>query len=306
MARHVEFLRGLQNPLGMKVGPTQEPDDLLRILDILNPRNEAGRITLISRMGADKVAARLPALVRAVEREGRKVRLAVRPDAWQHHQHAGTMVKTRNFDSILAEVRGFFDVHAAEGTWAGGVHVEMTGQDVTECIGGAHRPVGSRSERALRDVLRSAPERRTVAGTRVPGRRGTEASPPAACRAGARSAVGRVVSRTGEDLGADITARTDSYFNRTKTIVGRFGDKRVTYALFLRRPVICAPRLMLDWLTTVADRRGTAIDVDLIYQEGDWVGAGEPIVYLTGSMVASVGPGNHPAAEDRPGLRRRA
>jgi 3-deoxy-7-phosphoheptulonate synthase len=134
---HVEFLRGLQNPLGMKVGPTQEPDDLLRILDVLNPRNEAGRITLISRMGADKVAARLPPLVRAVEREGRKVLWLCDP---MHGNTitAGTMVKTRNFDSILAEVRGFFDVHAAEGSWAGGVHVEMTGQDVTECIGGAH------------------------------------------------------------------------------------------------------------------------------------------------------------------------
>src|ERR1700759_2868763 len=86
-------------------------------------------------------------------------------------------------------------------------------------------------------------------------------------------------------LTADIAARTDSYFNRTKRIVARHGDKRVTYALFLRRPVICAPRLMLDWLRTVADRRATEIDVDLIYQEGDWVGAGEPIVYLTGSLV---------------------
>jgi nicotinate phosphoribosyltransferase len=93
------------------------------------------------------------------------------------------------------------------------------------------------------------------------------------------------VTRTGEDLGADITARTDSYFNRTKAIVARYGDKRVTYALFLRRPVICAPRLMLDWLATVADQRETDIDVDLMYREGDWVGAGEPIAYLTGSMV---------------------
>jgi nicotinate phosphoribosyltransferase len=92
------------------------------------------------------------------------------------------------------------------------------------------------------------------------------------------------MSKRDEDLGADITARTDSYFNRTKQIVSRYGDKRVTYALFLRRPVICAPRLMLDWLKTAADRRGTEIEVDLIYQEGDWVGAGEPIVYLTGSM----------------------
>jgi 3-deoxy-7-phosphoheptulonate synthase len=135
---HVEFLRGLQNPLGMKVGPSQEPDDLLRLLDILNPQNEAGRITLISRMGADKVGTKLTPLVRAVERAGHKVVWICDP------MHGNTIstsskVKTRNFDSILQEVRGFFDIHAAEGTWAGGVHVEMTGQDVTECIGGAHR-----------------------------------------------------------------------------------------------------------------------------------------------------------------------
>jgi 3-deoxy-7-phosphoheptulonate synthase len=135
---HVEFLRGLQNPLGMKVGPTQEPDDLLKLLDILNPANEPGRITLISRMGADKVETRLPPLVRAVERSGHKVVWLSDP---MHGNTISTQskVKTRNFDSILQEVRSFFDIHAAEGTWAGGVHVEMTGQDVTECIGGAHR-----------------------------------------------------------------------------------------------------------------------------------------------------------------------
>jgi nicotinate phosphoribosyltransferase len=86
-------------------------------------------------------------------------------------------------------------------------------------------------------------------------------------------------------LSADIAARTDSYFNRTKRIVARFGDKIVTYAIFLRRPVVCAPRLMLDWLQAAATERQTEIDVDLIYEEGAWIGAGEPIVYLTGSMV---------------------
>ena len=135
---HVEFLRGLQNPLGVKVGPTQQPDELLRLLDILNPRNEPGRITLISRMGAEKVAEKLPTLLRAVERAGHKVVWLSDP------MHGNTIstaskIKTRNFDSILLEVRHFFDIHAAEGTWAGGVHVEMTGQDVTECTGGAHR-----------------------------------------------------------------------------------------------------------------------------------------------------------------------
>jgi nicotinate phosphoribosyltransferase len=90
---------------------------------------------------------------------------------------------------------------------------------------------------------------------------------------------------TGSNLETDIAARTDSYFNRTKRIVARFGDKLVTYAIFLRRPVVCAPRLMLDWLLEAARQRGTTVDVDLMYQEGDWVGAGEPIVYLTGSMM---------------------
>ena len=135
---HVNFLSGVKNPLGMKDGPTQEPDDRLRILDVLNPENEAGRITLICRLGADKVGARLPPLVRAVEKAGRKVVWLCDP---MHGNtiSTGNKLKTRNFDAILAEVRGFFDVHAAEGSWAGGVHVEMTGQDVTECTGGAHK-----------------------------------------------------------------------------------------------------------------------------------------------------------------------
>lgn len=86
-------------------------------------------------------------------------------------------------------------------------------------------------------------------------------------------------------LAADIAARTDSYFNRTRRIVEHFGDKTVTYAVFLRRPVICAPRLMVDWLTMAAEARATPVEIDLMYQEGDWVGAGEPLVYVTGSMA---------------------
>ena len=135
---HVEFLRGVENPLGLKVGPSTSVDDLLRLIDTLNPENEPGRLTLISRMGAEKVERLLPPLVRAVRREGRRV-------VWLcDAMHGNTIstaakLKTRNFDAILPEVRGFFDVHAAEGTWAGGVHVEMTGRNVTECVGGAHR-----------------------------------------------------------------------------------------------------------------------------------------------------------------------
>ena len=135
---HIEYLRGVKNPLGMKVGPSQEPDDLLRILDILNPANEAGRITLISRMGADKVGDKLAPLVRAVQKSGHKVVWLCDP------MHGNTIstaakLKTRNFDEILREVRGFFDVHQSLDTWAGGVHIEMTGQNVTECTGGARR-----------------------------------------------------------------------------------------------------------------------------------------------------------------------
>ena len=134
---HVEFLRGVANPIGMKVGPSMEPDELVTLTEILNPANEKGRLTLISRMGAEKVEAKLPALLRAVKRAGRNV-------VWICDPMHGNGVKagaykTRSFDAILSEVRGFFDCHAAEGTIPGGVHVEMTGQNVTECLGGAHR-----------------------------------------------------------------------------------------------------------------------------------------------------------------------
>ena len=135
---HVEFLRGVKNPLGLKVGPTTTEDDLLRLIDTLNPENEPGRISLISRMGADKVMTLLPPLLRAVKRAGKRVVWLCDP---MHGNTISTVskLKTRNFDSILAEVRGFFDAHQQEGTWAGGVHVEMTGREVTECVGGAHR-----------------------------------------------------------------------------------------------------------------------------------------------------------------------
>ncbi len=133
---HVEFLRGVANPIGLKVGPTLPPDALLELVDILNPGDEAGRLTLICRMGAEQAADKLPPLIRAIEREGRSVVWSCDP------MHGNTIkssngYKTRPFDRILSEVETFFRVHQAEGTYAGGVHVEMTGQDVTECIGGA-------------------------------------------------------------------------------------------------------------------------------------------------------------------------
>jgi len=132
---HVEFMRGISNPIAFKVGPSISKDDLLRLLDILNPQNEAGRITLISRMGAPKVGELLPPLVKAVKDAGRTVVWSCDP------MHGNTIkssngYKTRKFDDILNEIKTFFQVHKAQGTYAGGVHFEMTGQDVTECLGG--------------------------------------------------------------------------------------------------------------------------------------------------------------------------
>ncbi len=133
---HVEFMRGIGNPIGVKVGPSMQTDELIRLVDILNPDNDSGRLNLIVRMGADRVEGHLPALIRAVQREGRQVLWSTDP---MHGNtiKAGTGYKTRDFDSILREVRQFFAVHQAEGTYAGGIHIEMTGQNVTECIGGS-------------------------------------------------------------------------------------------------------------------------------------------------------------------------
>jgi 3-deoxy-7-phosphoheptulonate synthase len=135
---HVEFCRGIKNPIGLKCGPSMDAEGLIRLIDVLNPENKAGRLTLITRFGHDKVEAHLPRLIRAVEKEGRKVVWSCDP------MHGNTITlnhyKTRPFDRILSEVQGFFDVHRAEGTHAGGIHIEMTGKDVTECTGGS-RPV---------------------------------------------------------------------------------------------------------------------------------------------------------------------
>jgi 3-deoxy-7-phosphoheptulonate synthase len=133
---HIEYARGIKNPIGLKCGPSLKADDLLRLIDILNPDNEPGRLTLIGRFGAEKVGDHLPAMVRAVEREGKVVVWSCDP------MHGNTIssasgYKTRPFDLILKEVKSFFEVHQAEGTYAGGVHLEMTGQNVTECTGGA-------------------------------------------------------------------------------------------------------------------------------------------------------------------------
>jgi 3-deoxy-7-phosphoheptulonate synthase len=133
---HVEYMRGIANPIACKVGPSMTVDGLLRLIDILNPEDEPGRLTLIARMGSTKIGELLPPLIRAVKKSGKTVVWACDP------MHGNTIkspsgYKTRKFTDILAEVRQFFAIHKAEGTFAGGVHFEMTGQDVTECLGGA-------------------------------------------------------------------------------------------------------------------------------------------------------------------------
>ncbi|MFC5067872.1 class II 3-deoxy-7-phosphoheptulonate synthase [Flaviflagellibacter deserti] len=132
---HLEFCRGVKNPIGLKCGPSLKADELIELIDILNPENEPGRLTLIARFGHEKVFDHLPGLIRAVKREGRNVVWSCDP------MHGNTITaggyKTRPFERILKEVIDFFAVHRAEGTHAGGIHIEMTGQNVTECTGGA-------------------------------------------------------------------------------------------------------------------------------------------------------------------------
>ena len=133
---HVEFCRGVKNPIGLKCGPSLPADELMTLIDLLNPENEPGRLTLIARFGAGKVGDHLPQLIRAVQSEGRNVVWSCDP------MHGNTITsntgyKTRPFHRVLEEVQEFFDIHRAEGTYPGGVHFEMTGKDVTECTGGA-------------------------------------------------------------------------------------------------------------------------------------------------------------------------
>jgi 3-deoxy-7-phosphoheptulonate synthase len=132
---HVEFCRGIQNPIGIKCGPTMDPDELIQLLDILNPNDEAGRITLITRFGSNKIESILPSLIRKVQEEGRTVIWSCDP------MHGNTIkssngIKTRPFSQILDEVKQNIQIHRGEGSHAGGIHLEMTGQNVTECTGG--------------------------------------------------------------------------------------------------------------------------------------------------------------------------
>ena len=133
---HIEFMRGIGNPIGVKIGPTTSAEDIIKLIAKLNPENEAGKLTLISRMGKDKIGDILPNLVRKVDSEGKKVVWSCDPMHGNTFK-AQTGYKTRAFDNIMSEVEQFFQIHRSEGTYAGGIHLEMTGQDVTECVGGA-------------------------------------------------------------------------------------------------------------------------------------------------------------------------
>jgi 3-deoxy-7-phosphoheptulonate synthase len=149
---HVEYFRGIRNPIGIKIGPSVTPDQLVELARVLNPANEPGRLTFIHRMGAAKIADRLPPLLHAIRREGAEVLWCCDP------MHGNTEslengIKTRRFDNIAAELEQAFDLHAAAGTRLGGVHLELTGEDVTECLGGARALAADDLQRAYRSTV---------------------------------------------------------------------------------------------------------------------------------------------------------
>jgi len=137
---HIEYFRGIRNPIGCKVGPSMEASELIELVDALNPDNEEGRLNLIVRMGADRIAELYPPLLRAVKEAGKNVVWTIDP-MHGNVEKSATGFKTRDFDNILSEVRQFFHIHTQEGTVAGGIHLEMTGEDVTECTGSTSCPI---------------------------------------------------------------------------------------------------------------------------------------------------------------------
>jgi 3-deoxy-7-phosphoheptulonate synthase len=137
---HLEYFRGIKNPIGCKVGPSMQEDELIKLIDALNPENEAGRLNLIVRMGADKIADHFPNLLKRVEQEGKKIVWSCDP-MHGNVEKTETGYKTRDFDNILSEVKQFFQIHKAQGSNAGGIHLEMTGNNVTECTGSQSSPI---------------------------------------------------------------------------------------------------------------------------------------------------------------------
>jgi 3-deoxy-7-phosphoheptulonate synthase len=149
---HVEYFRGIRNPIAVKVGPTVNPDQLLSLIDALNPDDEPGRLTLVHRMGNAKIAAALPPLLEAVKREGRRV-LWVADPMHGNTESTSNGYKTRRFDNISGELDQAFDIHASVGTRLGGVHLELTGEDVTECMGGARDLSETDLDRAYKSMV---------------------------------------------------------------------------------------------------------------------------------------------------------
>ncbi|WP_460760311.1 class II 3-deoxy-7-phosphoheptulonate synthase [Lysobacter fragariae] len=149
---HIEYFRGIRNPIGLKVGPSVTPDQLMRVIDVLNPDDEPGRLTLIHRMGAGQIAQKLPALLDTVKREGRRV-LWICDPMHGNTESTSNGYKTRRFDNIRGELEQAFDLHAAAGTRLGGTHLELTGEDVTECLGGARELTETDLERAYRTCV---------------------------------------------------------------------------------------------------------------------------------------------------------
>ena len=149
---HIEYFRGISNPVAVKVGPSVTPDQLLRVIDALNPNDEPGRLGLIHRMGAGQIAGKLPALLTAVQREGRRV-LWICDAMHGNTESTSNGYKTRRFETIRSEIEQAFDIHQAAGTRLGGVHLEMTGENVTECLGGARDLTELDLQRAYRTTV---------------------------------------------------------------------------------------------------------------------------------------------------------
>ena len=149
---HVEYFRGIRNPVAVKVGPAMGVDHVLRLVDILNPDDDPGRLTLVHRMGAGEVARALPPLLDAIRRDGRRV-LWVCDPMHGNTESTASGYKTRRFSNIRSELEQSFDLHAAAGTRLGGVHLELTGEDVTECLGGARELTEQDLGRAYRSTV---------------------------------------------------------------------------------------------------------------------------------------------------------
>ena len=247
---HVELLRHVRNPLGVKLGPTTTADTALELADRLDPDHEPGRITFITRMGAHRIRDLLPDVVAKVTASGRQVAWVCDP------MHGNTFeavngYKTRAFSDVMDELNGFFDVHEELGTWPGGVHVELTGDDVTECVGGVGRPGRGRSGEPVRDAVRPAAEPQPVAGAGLPGGRAADHGADPAAESGAGVRPGHLLSHV-IDLRSDtVTVPTPAM--REAMLAAPVGDdvygedptiselERRTAGCSVTRPACSAP-----------------------------------------------------------------